>query len=67
MRLETSRVDEAEQGQWWSAETGEALQTFYTMGANLKKIHVSADFTTFVTVDSIGIPYVLKKVEGGSL
>uniref|UniRef100_A0A8C2B1L7 Apoptotic protease-activating factor 1 n=1 Tax=Cyprinus carpio TaxID=7962 RepID=A0A8C2B1L7_CYPCA len=52
---------------WWSVETGEALQTFYTMGANLKKIHVSADFTTFVTVDSIGILYVLKKVEGGSL
>uniref|UniRef100_A0A8C1H4C3 Apoptotic peptidase activating factor 1 n=1 Tax=Cyprinus carpio carpio TaxID=630221 RepID=A0A8C1H4C3_CYPCA len=52
---------------WWSTETGEALQTFYTMGANLKKIHVSPDFTTFVTVDSIGILYVLKKVEGGSL
>ncbi|KAK2892733.1 hypothetical protein Q8A67_012721 [Cirrhinus molitorella] len=52
---------------WWSAETGEALQTFYTMGANLKKIHVSPDFTTFVTVDGIGHLYVLKKVEGGSL
>uniref|UniRef100_A0A671L1Q3 Apoptotic protease-activating factor 1 n=1 Tax=Sinocyclocheilus anshuiensis TaxID=1608454 RepID=A0A671L1Q3_9TELE len=52
---------------WWSVETGEALQTFYTMGANLKKIHVSADFTTFVTVDSIGILYVLKKVKGGSV
>uniref|UniRef100_A0A673KUR6 Apoptotic protease-activating factor 1 n=1 Tax=Sinocyclocheilus rhinocerous TaxID=307959 RepID=A0A673KUR6_9TELE len=52
---------------WWSVETGEALQTFYTMGANLKKMHVSADFTTFVTVDSIGILYVLKKVEGGSV
>lgn len=45
-------------------ETGEALQTFYTMGANLKKIHVCAEFTTFVTVDSIGILYILKKVEG---
>uniref|UniRef100_A0A671MPA7 Apoptotic protease-activating factor 1-like n=1 Tax=Sinocyclocheilus anshuiensis TaxID=1608454 RepID=A0A671MPA7_9TELE len=52
---------------WWSVETGEALQTFYTMGANLKKIHVSPYFTTFVTVDGIGILYVLKKVEGGSL
>ncbi|XP_073694166.1 apoptotic protease-activating factor 1 [Garra rufa] len=52
---------------WWSAETGEALQTFYTMGANLKKIHVSADFSTFVTVDGIGHLYVLQKVEGGSL
>uniref|UniRef100_A0A673IS22 Apoptotic protease-activating factor 1 n=1 Tax=Sinocyclocheilus rhinocerous TaxID=307959 RepID=A0A673IS22_9TELE len=52
---------------WWSVETGEALQTFYTMGANLKKIHVSPDFTTFVSVDGIGILYVLKKVEGGSL
>lgn len=53
--------------QWWSVETGEALQTFYTMGANLKKIHVSPDFSTFLTVDSIGILYVLKKVERGGL
>ncbi|XP_067283441.1 apoptotic protease-activating factor 1 [Pseudorasbora parva] len=49
---------------WWSVETGESLQTFYTMGASLKKIHVSPDFTTFLTVDSIGILYVLKKVDG---
>ncbi|XP_043092997.1 apoptotic protease-activating factor 1 isoform X1 [Puntigrus tetrazona] len=46
---------------WWSVETGEALQTFYTMGANLKKMHVCGDFSTFVTVDSIGILYVLKR------
>ncbi|KAK7149612.1 hypothetical protein R3I94_009053 [Phoxinus phoxinus] len=52
---------------WWSVETGESLQTFYTMGANLKKIHVSPDFSTFLTVDSIGILYVLRKVEGGGL
>nr|XP_055046706.1 apoptotic protease-activating factor 1 isoform X1 [Misgurnus anguillicaudatus]XP_055046707.1 apoptotic protease-activating factor 1 isoform X1 [Misgurnus anguillicaudatus] len=50
---------------WWSVETGEALQTFYTMGASLKHIHVSPDFSTFITIDSIGILYILKKVEGG--
>ncbi|TRY57844.1 hypothetical protein DNTS_017643 [Danionella cerebrum] len=47
---------------WWSVETGEALQTFYTMGANLKRIHVSSDFSTFVTVDAIGVLYILKRV-----
>ncbi|XP_051547317.1 apoptotic protease-activating factor 1-like isoform X2 [Myxocyprinus asiaticus] len=52
---------------WWSVETGEALQTFYTMGANLKKIHVSTDFTKFITIDSIGILYILQKVEGGGI
>ncbi|XP_051974961.1 apoptotic protease-activating factor 1 isoform X1 [Xyrauchen texanus] len=52
---------------WWSVETAEALQTFYTMGASLKKIHVSPDFTTFITIDSIGILYVLQKVEGGGI
>lgn len=50
---------------WWSVDTGEALQTFYTMGADLKKIHVSPDFSTFVTIDSIGILYMLTKAEGG--
>uniref|UniRef100_A0A8B9HYD9 Apoptotic protease-activating factor 1 n=1 Tax=Astyanax mexicanus TaxID=7994 RepID=A0A8B9HYD9_ASTMX len=49
---------------WWSVDRGEALQTFYTTGANLKRIHVSPDFRTFVTIDNIGILYVLKQVEG---
>uniref|UniRef100_A0A674D376 Apoptotic protease-activating factor 1 n=1 Tax=Salmo trutta TaxID=8032 RepID=A0A674D376_SALTR len=48
---------------WWNVEKGEALQTFYPTGANLKRIHVSPDFSTFVTIDNIGILYVLKKVE----
>uniref|UniRef100_A0AAY4D2H3 CARD domain-containing protein n=1 Tax=Denticeps clupeoides TaxID=299321 RepID=A0AAY4D2H3_9TELE len=47
---------------WWNVETGEALQTFYTAGANLKRIHVSPDFSTFITIDNIGILYILKKV-----
>lgn len=49
--------------QWWDLETGEALQTFYTTGTNLKGVHVSPDFKTFVTIDNIGILYVLRKVE----
>uniref|UniRef100_A0A8C7MZD1 Apoptotic protease-activating factor 1 n=1 Tax=Oncorhynchus kisutch TaxID=8019 RepID=A0A8C7MZD1_ONCKI len=48
---------------WWNVEKGEALQTFYPTGANLKRIHVSPDFSTFVTIDNIGILYILKKVE----
>lgn len=48
--------------QWWNVETGEALQTFYPTGSALKKIHVSSDFTTFVTIDSVGILYILRRV-----
>ncbi|XP_071465710.1 apoptotic protease-activating factor 1 isoform X1 [Marmota flaviventris] len=40
---------------WWNVETGESLQTFYTNGTNLKKIHVSSDFKTYVTVDNLGL------------
>lgn len=48
--------------QWWDVETGEALQTFYPTGSALKRIHVSSDFSTFVTIDSIGILYILRRV-----
>uniref|UniRef100_A0A3Q2U2A1 Apoptotic protease-activating factor 1 n=1 Tax=Fundulus heteroclitus TaxID=8078 RepID=A0A3Q2U2A1_FUNHE len=47
---------------WWNVARGEALQTFYPTGSALKKIHVSPDFSTFVTIDNIGILYVLKRV-----
>lgn len=47
---------------WWDVERGEALQTFYPKGLALKKIHVSPDFCTFVTIDNIGILYILQKV-----
>ncbi|KAM9495390.1 apoptotic protease-activating factor 1 isoform 1-T1 [Clarias gariepinus] len=52
---------------WWSVDKGEALQTFYTTGNNLKRICVSSDFKTFVTIDNIGILYILKQVERGQL
>ncbi|MCI4382137.1 hypothetical protein PGIGA_G00260270 [Pangasianodon gigas] len=52
---------------WWSVDRGEALQTFYTTGNNLKRICVSSDFKTFVTIDNIGILYILKQVEQGQL
>ncbi|MBZ3891295.1 Apoptotic protease-activating factor 1 [Sciurus carolinensis] len=48
---------------WWNVETGESLQTFYTNGTNLKKIHVSPDFKTYVTVDNLGILYILQILE----
>ncbi|XP_033888103.3 apoptotic protease-activating factor 1-like isoform X2 [Acipenser ruthenus] len=47
---------------WWNVEKGESLQTFYTTGTNLKGIHVSPDFKTFVTIDNIGVLYILRKV-----
>lgn len=47
---------------WWNVESGEALQTFCPKGSGLKKIHVSPDFSTFVTIDNIGILYILQKV-----
>ncbi|TSK13554.1 Apoptotic protease-activating factor 1 [Bagarius yarrelli] len=52
---------------WWNVDLGEALQTFYTTGNNLKRICVSSDFKTFVTIDNIGILYILKQVERGQL
>uniref|UniRef100_UPI00398E8893 apoptotic protease-activating factor 1 isoform X2 n=1 Tax=Pristiophorus japonicus TaxID=55135 RepID=UPI00398E8893 len=47
---------------WWDMNTGESLQTFYTNGTNLKSIHVSSDFKTYITIDNIGILYILKMV-----
>uniref|UniRef100_A0A674N9A8 Apoptotic peptidase activating factor 1 n=1 Tax=Takifugu rubripes TaxID=31033 RepID=A0A674N9A8_TAKRU len=47
---------------WWDVAQGEALQTFHPTGSALKRIHVSADFSTFVTIDNIGILYVLQRV-----
>nr|KAF6372888.1 apoptotic peptidase activating factor 1 [Pipistrellus kuhlii] len=48
---------------WWNVITGESSQTFYTNGTNLMKIHVSPDFKTFVTVDNLGILYILQTLE----
>ncbi|KAM6153089.1 apoptotic protease-activating factor 1 isoform 3-T3 [Erethizon dorsatum] len=48
---------------WWNVVTGESAQTFYTNGTNLKKIHVSPDFRTYVTVDNLGILYILQILE----
>ncbi|XP_010142298.1 PREDICTED: apoptotic protease-activating factor 1-like, partial [Buceros rhinoceros silvestris] len=47
---------------WWNVTTGESLQTFYTNGTNLKSIHVSPNFKVYVTVDNLGILYVLQKL-----
>uniref|UniRef100_A0A672UKV0 Apoptotic protease-activating factor 1 n=1 Tax=Strigops habroptila TaxID=2489341 RepID=A0A672UKV0_STRHB len=47
---------------WWNVNTGESLQTFYTNGTNLKSIHVSPNFKVYVTVDNLGILYVLQKM-----
>uniref|UniRef100_A0ABM5GFB3 Apoptotic protease-activating factor 1 n=1 Tax=Pogona vitticeps TaxID=103695 RepID=A0ABM5GFB3_9SAUR len=48
---------------WWNVDTGQPLQTFYTNGTNLKSLHVSPDFRVCVTVDNLGILYVLQIME----
>ncbi|XP_041441017.1 apoptotic peptidase activating factor 1 L homeolog isoform X1 [Xenopus laevis] len=48
---------------WWDVDTGACKQTFYTVGTNLKSIHLCPTFRTFVTIDNLGILYVLKLIE----
>ncbi|XP_073412985.1 apoptotic protease-activating factor 1 isoform X1 [Dendrobates tinctorius] len=48
---------------WWDVDTGTCKQTFYTNGADLKSIHPCSSFRTFVTIDNLGILYVLQLVE----
>uniref|UniRef100_A0A670XTW5 Apoptotic protease-activating factor 1 n=1 Tax=Pseudonaja textilis TaxID=8673 RepID=A0A670XTW5_PSETE len=48
---------------WWNVDTSQSLQTFYTNGTNLKSLHVSPDFKTCVTLDNLGILYVLRIME----
>ncbi|XP_068162844.1 apoptotic protease-activating factor 1 isoform X1 [Antennarius striatus] len=47
---------------WWDVQKGEALQTFYPTGTALKRIHISSDFSTFITIDNMGILYILQRV-----
>ncbi|XP_049616690.1 apoptotic protease-activating factor 1 [Syngnathus scovelli] len=47
---------------WWDVDKGEALQTFNPTGSALKKVHVSPDFSTFITIDNVGILYILQRV-----
>uniref|UniRef100_A0A8C8VR31 Apoptotic protease-activating factor 1 n=1 Tax=Pelusios castaneus TaxID=367368 RepID=A0A8C8VR31_9SAUR len=48
---------------WWNVTTGESLQTFYTNGTNLRSIYVSPSFNVYVTIDNLGILYVLRMME----
>ncbi|XP_053572985.1 apoptotic protease-activating factor 1 isoform X2 [Bombina bombina] len=48
---------------WWNVDTGDCKQTFYTNGTNLKSIRSCSTFRTFVTIDNLGILYVLQLVE----
>ncbi|XP_069829126.1 apoptotic protease-activating factor 1 [Dendropsophus ebraccatus] len=48
---------------WWDVDTGTCKQTFYTNGTNLKSIYPCSSFRTFVTIDNLGILYVLQLVE----
>ncbi|XP_068133091.1 apoptotic protease-activating factor 1 isoform X2 [Hyperolius riggenbachi] len=48
---------------WWDVESGTCKQTFYTNGTNLKSIRPCSSFRTFVTIDNLGILYVLQLVE----
>lgn len=48
---------------WWRVDNGESLQTFYTQGSSPKSIYVSANFKTYVTIDNLGILYVLRMLK----
>ncbi|XP_032812742.1 apoptotic protease-activating factor 1 [Petromyzon marinus] len=44
---------------FWDVESGRVLQTFYPRGSLLKRVHTSPDGNRLVTVDSIGLLYML--------
>lgn len=46
---------------WWKRD-GTLCQQFNLKGVQAKSIHFLSDFTTFVTVDNVGMIYVLKKI-----
>ena len=47
--------------QWWKRD-GTLCQQFNLKGVQAKSIHVSPDFKTFVSVDNVGMIYVLKRI-----
>ena len=47
--------------QWWKRD-GRLCQQFNLKGVQAKSILFSPDFKTFVTVDNVGMIYVLKKI-----
>ncbi|XP_069481884.1 apoptotic protease-activating factor 1-like [Ambystoma mexicanum] len=48
---------------WWNVDTGESLQTFYMLGSSPRSIYVLGYFKMYVTIDNLGILYVLKLLE----
>ena len=55
-------VSASDRLKWWKVD-GALQQTFHVRGSFLKNVQYSPDFQTFVTVDSAGILYILKRVE----
>ena len=47
--------------QWWT-KSGDLLQQFKFKGRDVKDLRCSPDFSTFVTVDDVGIIYILKQI-----
>ncbi|KAM4677518.1 apoptotic protease-activating factor 1 isoform 1-T2 [Discoglossus pictus] len=48
---------------WWDVDTGDCKQAFHTNGTNLKSIRLCSTFRSFVSIDNLGILYVLQLVE----
>ncbi|KAG8439474.1 hypothetical protein GDO86_005618 [Hymenochirus boettgeri] len=48
---------------WWEVDSGACKQTFYTDGTDLKSIQLCSLFRTFVTIDNLGILYVLQLID----
>ena len=47
--------------QWWD-RTGKHMKTMYLKGSFGKYIRYSPDFCTFVTIDNVGLLYILDTI-----
>uniref|UniRef100_A0A8C4PYV2 CARD domain-containing protein n=1 Tax=Eptatretus burgeri TaxID=7764 RepID=A0A8C4PYV2_EPTBU len=45
---------------FWDISTGDLLQTFHTRGSDLVSLHVSLQRQMLITVDSLGLLYILR-------
>ncbi|XP_028393942.1 apoptotic protease-activating factor 1-like [Dendronephthya gigantea] len=46
----------------WHQRDGKLLQQFFIKGSHLRRIKCSPDFKTFITVDNVGVLYILKVI-----
>ena len=47
----------------WHAVDGKQLQQFFIKGSHLRRIKCSPDFQLFITVDNVGVLYILEVIK----